>query len=753
MGWREDAQQLGALPAKTTTTNAATKSLTSSDWRTDAQNLGFDVTPTPPQPQPKQPGILGQTANLINTGYEKYTQLPVIKQAGQVVGGAAGVLGGLIGGTVGAVGGVAKETYDAATGKGFNVGDIVKSTVDTAKDTANFGYQAGAAAAPAAPLGALGELGLLGRIGAGALAYGQGYQGIKDVQQGIKEKDPALALQGGLSLGTAALGAKGLIKDTPIRVAENIKQGVEKSRVNAPKVYGDILRPSKTELKNIEIRQGKDVTDAYNLMAENKVIPKKGENNKLSTLDEANRLREEMTPVSDKLGTLLASRPDIKFNLTQIGQKAVKEIDTMKISATEKLERTKDVIDFMEAEKKYHGNIVDGTTVNNIKQGLWKLGYNLMKPTANKTARKLGYIIKDQIQTKYNDPAIQELNGKTGTLMTAISLLENAHGRVIDGGMLTKKLAGIAGGIAGAPIPFVGPIAGYFAGQKVQEFLSNPERKAASIINKYDKRPVLGKILKFERAKDLSPENRAIETKAFDYINKNEDKILRDNANKYGKIVNTDNFRPEFSKVGYDGSNSAAVQEPSSYLSKKAYTNGLKSPGEYAILYAGGSGSGKTSAIKKISLLKKFTDNSAVILDGNLSTYSSAIKKINEATEAGKQSPIIYVYRDPVQSFVDGVVRRMNNNPDEMGRVVPTKVVAENHVGSWETIQKLDKEGFKIKFIDNSNGVDKAKLVPINELKNKIKYPTNLVEILNNEAKKLYDQGTITKQQYKAYVK
>ena len=67
----------------------------------------------------------------------------------------------------------------------------------------------------------------------------------------------------------------------------------------------------------------------------------------------------------------------------------------------------------------------------------------------------------------------------------------------------------------------------------------------------------------------------------------------------------------------------AAVQEPSSELAKIAWENGLKKNGQFATLFAGGSGTGKTSAIKNIDLAKEMVDNSAVILDGNLSSYSS----------------------------------------------------------------------------------------------------------------------------------
>lgn len=264
-----------------------------------------------------------------------------------------------------------------------------------------------------------------------------------------------------------------------------------------------------------------------------------------------------------------------------------------------------------------------------------------------------------------------------------------------------------------------------------------------------------------EFATNISGEYKNIETRAFNKIDNSYQKILSDYENKNGNVVNADSFRPYFKDEGYVGSNAAAVQEPSSELAKIAWENGLKKNGQFATLFAGGSGTGKTSAIKNIDLAKEMVDNSAVILDGNLSSYSSAMKKIKQANDAGKVSPILYVYREPVDSMVNGVVKRSINNPDELGRIVPTKVVAENHIGSWETIKRLAEEGNTVISIDNSLGAKKAKIVPLKDLSQKVKYPSveELTKLLNEEIKRLYEnkikigKRAITEEEYKAYVK
>lgn len=242
-----------------------------------------------------------------------------------------------------------------------------------------------------------------------------------------------------------------------------------------------------------------------------------------------------------------------------------------------------------------------------------------------------------------------------------------------------------------------------------------------------------------------------VEKRAFDLIKKDEVGLLKKYKEKNGKIINTDNFRPLFAEQGYKGYNSAAVQEPSSYLAKKAYSEALKNPGQYATILAGGSGAGKSSAVKNSSKIKAIMDESSVVLDGNLSSYPSAIKKIQEAQNAGKITPIVYVYRDPLDAFENGVIKRMLTNPEEMGRLVPSKEVAKNHKGSWETVKQLYDEGFEVFFFDNSLGEKKSKISSFQELSKKINFDDNLLEKMNQIAKKLYEQGTITAEQYKGY--
>lgn len=264
----------------------------------------------------------------------------------------------------------------------------------------------------------------------------------------------------------------------------------------------------------------------------------------------------------------------------------------------------------------------------------------------------------------------------------------------------------------------------------------------------------LNKPEKFPRAATLNLSDRRVEGRAFKKIKEQGDKILAEYKQKRGKVINTDEFRPFFTDVGYNGSNSAAVQEPSSYLAKKAYTDALKNPEPFVTLQAGGSGTGKTKSVKRLRTVSREMKNSAAILDSNLSGYNSAIKKIKEAEDAGKIVKINFIYRDPLDSLENGVVKRMLENKSEMGRVVPVKVIAENHIDSFDVVRRLQDEGYVVRYIDNSLGHKKSRVTTRKQLESKVgnRSKAQLEKLFISKIKQLEKNGIITKEQLKGYL-
>ena len=268
-------------------------------------------------------------------------------------------------------------------------------------------------------------------------------------------------------------------------------------------------------------------------------------------------------------------------------------------------------------------------------------------------------------------------------------------------------------------------------------------------------------------AKDLSPEYRELEDRAFAKLRANPQAAV-DAYNALpntmrGKLASADESRRVFEDIGYNGANAAAFQEPASALTKVIYELGLKRPGN-VLLTAGGSGTGKTTAIK--GLKGDLWDEAAVILDGNLSNIKSARVAIEKAHKAGKDVDIAYTYRDPIESFIDGVVARMLNNADEGGRLVPASVVANNHIGSYNverelldslTSRNLKNVGFHL--IDNTLGRGNQAPLSLEKFAS-IKYPSveELSSQMVKEIKKLYEQQgknlkrSITREEYQALI-
>lgn len=227
--------------------------------------------------------------------------------------------------------------------------------------------------------------------------------------------------------------------------------------------------------------------------------------------------------------------------------------------------------------------------------------------------------------------------------------------------------------------------------------------------------------------------------------------MVNDYLGKNGKVANTDEARKFYADVGYNGTNSAAVQEAASALGKDAYRKLLQNPEPDAILYAGGSGSGKTSAVGKV--LPNIEKDAAAVLDGNLSTYKTAVNRIEEAMSAGKTPHIVYVYRDPEDAWMHGVIKRMNSNESEGGRVVPLSEFIKNHSGSHDVTKRLMDEGVKTTLIDNSLGQGKQAPLSVDKF-NKIEYDEKTLRSkLTDLTNKAYKDGEITKEQLTALLK
>ena len=271
-------------------------------------------------------------------------------------------------------------------------------------------------------------------------------------------------------------------KETAGRVISKVTKSPEKLAEEATSTYREILRPTQGEIRNIEIRKGQDINKYYRLAAEEgipiKQTVEKGVG-KLDNIEAIQSLRPKVEKVHEQLNFLLRSDKTKKFNLAEIGNTAKASLQNTISNADDLARAERDINRYISAEINRHGQVVDALTLNNIKQGMWSVGYSALRPTAKSTARKVGNVIKNKIEQAFPAENIRGLNTKSGDYQTLIHLLENAQGRVVKGGQLGQYFANVIGAVSGSKIPVVGPLAGAYIGGKVSKAMYAPERLSA----------------------------------------------------------------------------------------------------------------------------------------------------------------------------------------------------------------------------------------------------------------------------------
>src|SRR5690606_32519186 len=181
-----------------------------------------------------------------------------------------------------------------------------------------------------------------------------------------------------------------------------------------------------------------------------------------------------------------------------------------------------------------------------------------------------------------------------------------------------------------------------------------------------------------------------------------------------GRIISTDEARELFPiySSGPEGRSqfALAVHEPSSFVAKQVWAQALEREvaperDPLVLFTAGGTGAGKTTAIKRNDEAQAMYDAADLIYDGNLQSFKSAQEKIEQAIESGRKVAILYVHRDPIDSFTNGAIPRANK--ESYGRTVPIASHASTHIGAARTIQQLselyrDSPDVSITMLDNS---------------------------------------------------
>lgn len=257
---------------------------------------------------------------------------------------------------------------------------------------------------------------------------------------------------------------------------------------DAAKQYRKILNPSKTELNNLQLKLGKDVDKYYELAAKEGLIIKQSPEGRLDTQDAILQLQDKKTALVDDLNTVLASKKET-FNLNNIALKAKEEIKNKVKNATEFKELSKQIDTYIKDEIQANAGkrVVDAATLNKIKQGMWSVSYDPLRPNTRTAAREVGFAAKNAIDSAFEDVGIRKVNDTLGQYYTLETLLTNANNRPIGGSSFKRIASSVAGAIAGRNVPVVGPFVGSHIGSGIASRMMNPEgatrAMAASVKN------------------------------------------------------------------------------------------------------------------------------------------------------------------------------------------------------------------------------------------------------------------------------
>ncbi len=168
---------------------------------------------------------------------------------------------------------------------------------------------------------------------------------------------------------------------------------------------------------------------------------------------------------------------------------------------------------------------------------------------------------------------------------------------------------------------------------------------------------------------------------------------------------------------------------------------------------AGGTGAGKSTAVDNLGIAKE----AQIVYESNMNNYGSAQGKIDQALAAGKSAVVAFVYREPVEAFVNGALTRAMSQESHFGsgRTLPIEAHASSHIDSYHTVQKL-QEHFagnpRVRFtiIDNSHGFNGQKRSSFDKLP---KPPTalSLIGKLYASIDNAYREGHVSKSVYHGF--
>lgn len=272
--------------------------------------------------------------------------------------------------------------------------------------------------------------------------------------------------------------------------------------------------------------------------------------------------------------------------------------------------------------------------------------------------------------------------------------------------------------------------------------------------------PVATQLLDHFHANYTPASDSMAEANAADYFHNNMPQALQDYQARTNKIFGSDNIvagdDAKYSVPGMSPANSVPFHESASTFAKGYYDHLLADPAttdKPVLITAGGTGAGKTSALKTIfnGGGASAKDYSAII-DTNSTTLKAADSRIAPALASGRPVSIKYVYRDPLEAFQNGVIPRAAKE----GRIIPASTHAETHAGSLDAIKQLAEKyknnpNVNVSIVDNSRGAGNATEVPLDFLKDKSYSKSELEAKIHELLDTQLEEGKLNHEQHQQF--
>lgn len=230
---------------------------------------------------------------------------------------------------------------------------------------------------------------------------------------------------------------------------------------------------------------------------------------------------------------------------------------------------------------------------------------------------------------------------------------------------------------------------------------------------------------------------------------KNYDSLIAKEFGGADNVISADVAK--YAIPGFDATQSGAYHDPASRFAKaRAQELLARDDTKPVLLLAGGSGAGKTSALRTFA-----TDLSqyALVHDTNMTSVSGASKRIDDALASGRDAEVAFTWRDPVEAFVHGVLPRVRKE----GRIVPLDAHVRTHLGSRATFDALrekykDNPAVTFRVTDNSRGKGKSTPIPVDNVPSVTYTSEQLKETLHAELDNARAAGTVTDAEYATFL-